>query len=240
MNEFDHKETDLYNRWLESYPKEQRDQFCFDGLIYYRNPDCKEEYAEVVKWEHAKRKIVFLLKDTNANPDCDYREWEFYDTESQRLHKCFVVLMKWLWSLNEVTATHFPELNTSREENIERAMNYPMAIVNVKKIAGGSYVSNTAVREYYERDKAFLKEQLRDILKPTIIVCGGGSGILLSIAKDIYNDMAFVKYNDWCYFCGKNNLLIIDSYHPSYRCSDELKFNRMIENVQDMLKKIPL
>lgn len=238
MNDFDKKETDLYNRWCESYPKEQQDLFCFDGLIYYRDPDCKDEFAEVAKWEHAKRKIVFLLKDTNGNPGCDYREWEFYDTDSQRLHKCFVTLLKWLWSLNEVTTKHFPELSISREETIEVAMSYPMAIVNVKKIAGGSSVSNAAIWEFYKRDKSFIQEQLRDILKPTIIVCGGGSGTLLSIAKDIYNDMDFIKYNDWCYYCSKSKLLLIDSYHPSYRCSDELKYYRMIENVQEMLKKI--
>ena len=163
MSKFDQKEADLYNRWLKSYPKEQQTEFCFDGLIYYRDPKCKDEFAEVTKWENAKRKVVFLLKDTNGNPGCDYRNWEFYDTDSQRLHKCFVTLMKWLWSLNEVSATQIPELNTSREENIAAAMSYPMAIVNVKKVAGVSSVSNNAVWEYYERDKAFLKEQLRFI-----------------------------------------------------------------------------
>lgn len=240
MNELERKENDLRDRWLASYPKDKQDQFCFDGLIYKRDPNCKDKNAEVKKWEHADRKVMFLLKDTNDNPDCDYRESEFYDTTDRYLYKMNVVLLKWLWALNEVTADYRPEFtNKTREDYIELASKYPMAIVNVKKISGGAGVSNSDVWTYYERDEIFLKEQLIDILKPTIIVCGGGSGTLLKIAKDyLYCDMKFVPYNDWCYYCAKNNLLIIDSYHPSAHISNELKFNRMIENVQDALKRI--
>ena len=236
--DFDKKETDLCTRWKNSYSKEEQKKFCFDGLIYYRDPNCKDEYAEVMKWEHAKRKVLFLLKDTNDNPDCDYRESVFYDTDERPLYKMNVVLLKWLWALNEVTASHLPVFNKTREDYIQSAQRYPMAIVNIKKVSGNPSIYNAAIREYYERDKSFLKEQLREILKPTMIVCGGGSNTLLEIAKKIYEDMDFKQYNDWCYYCKNSKLLLINSYHPSSRLSNELKFDGMIENVQDMLKKI--
>lgn len=239
MNEFDRKETDLKNRWKKSYSEKEQKNFCFDGLIYYRDPQCKNEYAEVAKWEHAKRKVMFLLKDTNDNPNCDYRESLFYDTDDRPLYKMNVVLLKWLWALNEVTASSRPEFNKTREEYIEVAQQYPMAIVNVKKLSGGPRVSDAALwRSYNEHDKIFLKEQIREILKPTIVVCGGGSRMMLNIANDLYNDLTFEPYNDWCYYCKNRKLLLIHSYHPSARISDELKFNRMIENVQDALKRI--
>jgi hypothetical protein len=237
-NEFTKREDDLRDRWIASYPAEQQALFCYDGLIYYRDPNCKDEYAEVIKWEHAKRKVLFLLKDTNDNPNCDYRESVFYDTEERPLYRMNVVLLKWLWSLNEVTTSHLPVFDKTRKEYIQSAQRYPMAIVNIKKVSGNPSIYNATICEYYKRDRSFLKEQLREILKPTMIVCGGGSGTILEIAKNyIYDDMDFIQYNDWCYYCKESKLLLIDSYHPSARCSNELKFDRMIENVQDMLKK---
>lgn len=231
--EFDKKETELCTRWMNSYSKEMQKQFCFDGLIYYRDPNCKDEYAEVEKWENAKRKVLFLMKDTNGNPGCDYREWPFYDSE-KRVHKTFVTMIKCLWALNMVSSKHLPVFDKSREYYLHAALPYPMAIVNVKKISGGSSIINPSVWFYFDRDKHFLVEQIRDILRPNIIVCGGGSGTLRNIAiKYIYSDLEFVKYNGWCYYCKQEDVLIIDDYHPSYRYRDN---EGLIEAVNEFYK----
>jgi len=231
-NSLTKKEDDLYNRWYESYPKELQEQFCFDGLIYYRDPNCKDDYAEVEKWENAKRKVLFLMKDTNGNPGEDYRWWkEFYTIKG----KFFGTIIKCLWAINRVTADFKPVFDESKtiEDYTKEAMPYPMAIVNVKKIAGSPSVRNSSVCSYYIQDKRFLVEQIRNILKPNVIVCGGGSGTLLYIAKDIYSDLEFVKYNDWCHYCKQEDVLIIDDYHPSYRYRDN---EGLIEAVNEFYK----
>lgn len=240
MNGFYEKETAFLERWCESYSKEERDYFCYDGLIYYRDPNRKDDYVEVEKWEHAKRKVLFLLKDTNdfPNDDADYRWSYFYDTEELRTYKTFVVLLKWLWALNEVTPKDLPKFDKTREEYITAAQKYPMAIVNVKKLIGGPFVKNKTLWDFFERDKKFLKEQICDFLRPNIIVCGGGSDTLLKMAMELFKEMKFDSFNEWCYYCPDSNIVLINSYHPSYRCSDELKFDAMIEGVQDMLKRI--
>lgn len=243
MNSFYEKETALLERWCNSsaYSKEDYDNFCYDGLIYRRDPKCKDdEFAEVEKWKRAERKVLFLLKETNdaPNDDLDYRWSYFYDTEGLRTYKTFVVLLKWLWALNEVTPESLPKFNKTREEYIVAAQQYPMAIVNIKKIIGGSSVDNSIIRKYFKQDKERIKKQICDFLKPNFIVCGGGGGAILEMAMQLYDNMRFKKYNEWCYYCPSSGITLIDSYHPSYRCSDELKFDRMIENVQDMLKKI--
>lgn len=234
--EFTKREDDLRDRWIASYPTELREQFCFDGLVYYRNPNSNDDYEEVVKWEKAKRKVLFLMKDTDGNPDCDYREWEFYDTETQRVHKTFITMIKQLWALNVVNSNYLPvyDKNKTREEYIDAALAYPMAIVNVKKISGGPYVHNASIRSFYKRDKSFIIEQVKDLLKPNIIVCGGGSGTILNIAKDIYSDFEFEKYNDWCYYSKQCDLLLIDDYHPAYRYRDD---DTMIKSVYEFYKK---
>jgi len=242
MNSFFEKETALLERWYNKYSIEERDYFCYDGLIYSRNPQNDDKYEceiEAEKWENAKRKVLFLLKDTNdfPNDDADYRFSCFYDTDAVRTYKTFVVLLKWLWALNEVTPENLPKFDKTQEEYISLAQKYPMAIVNVKKIVGGASVKNQTLWDYYEKDKMFIKKQICSILKPNIIVCGGGSGTLLEMAKRLYEDIEFEKINEWCYYCPQIGLILIDSYHPSYRCSDELKFDMMIKNVQDMLKR---
>lgn len=243
MDSFYNKETKLLESWCNSYSKEERDYFCYDGLIYSRDPnnDDKYEYEiEAKKWENAKRKVLFLLKDTNdfPNDDADYRFSRFYDTDEARAYKTFIVLLKWLWALNEVTPENLPKFEKTREEYISLAQKYPMAVVNIKKIVGGSFVKNRTLWDFFERDKMYIKEQICDFLKPNIIVCGGGSDSLLKMAMELYKEMKFVPYNEWCFYCHESNMVIINSYHPSNRCSEELKFDKMIENVQDMLKRI--
>jgi hypothetical protein len=250
MSDFYEKETALLKSWCELYPENERQNFCYDGLIYSRDPKYDDEYeteTEARKWEQAKRKVLFLLKDANGcpNDDCDYRFSPFYDTEDTRTYKTFIVLLKWLWALNEVTPDKpCPKFDKKREEYIALALPYPMAVVNVKKIVGRANVSNVLIKDFFEKEKekGFLKKQVCDILKPNIIVCGGGSGTILEMAKQLYGEMRFEKYNEWCYYCtdseADNKIMLIDSYHPSNRCGDNLKFDKMIENVQDMLRKI--
>ena len=61
------KEENLYKDWLEHWcsPDEQK-QFCMDGLLFGRNKNSKDEEAK--KWIHAKRRVLFLMKDTNGTP----------------------------------------------------------------------------------------------------------------------------------------------------------------------------
>lgn len=233
------KEEKLYNEWYNSYSQEEQKLFCMDGLLSCRNdnPD-----IEADKWENAKRKILFFMKDTNGNPGDDIREWplgkEIYpDGSPKPLHKFYVVLLKWLWALNEVTADNLPVFDKTKEEYIDATWKYPTAQVNIKKISGGPQVQGDVLEYYFNRDKKYIYNQIRQILNPNIIVCGGGSGILKNkIIQDVYSDYSFEKINDWCYFCFEKNLLVIDSYHPSAHISNESKFDDMIAAVQEVYK----
>lgn len=239
MVTFFEKEEKLYKEWYNSYsPKEQK-LFCMDGLLSSRNenPD-----IEADKWEKAERKILFLMKDTNGNPDDDIRCWPLgHETYSngfpKPLHRFYVVLLKWLWALNEVSSDNLPSFNKTKEEYIELTYKYPMAQVNVKKLSGCAQVSGDVLEYFFERDYKYIREQIRCILSPNIIVCGGGSGLLChKVIHRLYKDYSFTKVNDWCYYCSDYNLLVIDSYHPSARVSDGVKFDKMIAAVQEFYK----
>ena len=123
---------------------------------------------------------------------------------------------------------------------------YPLAIVNAKKIAGGSSANWNTVWKYAERDKFFLYKQIREILKPNIIVCGGSNdtGIyfrkVLSIAFDcIFQDIkdGFRKINNWCYYNFEEEILLIDSYHPSFIMDEQEKIESLINGFHDFILK---
>lgn len=239
MVTFFEKEEKLYKEWYNSYsPKEQK-LFCMDGLLSSRNenPD-----IEADKWEKAERKILFFMKDTNGNPRDDIREWPIGkeinpDGTSKQSNKFYIVLLKWLWALSEVTADNLPIFNKTKEEYIEATWKYPLAQVNLKKISGGSQVQGNVLEFYFNRDQKFICEQIRHILSPNIIVCGGGSGQLLNkVINNIYKDYQFKQINNWCYYCKEQDMLVIDSYHPSARISDYEKFDEMIAAVQEFYK----
>ena len=231
------QEDELWNEWAMTYSPEELKQFCFDGLLAGRNKDPKEEK----KWLNAKRRVLFFMKDTNGNPDDDIRSWHigwetYEDGIIKPLHRFYIVLLKWLWALNEVTADHLPVFDKTKEEYIEVTWQYPMAQVNGKKISGGAQVSNEVLWLYFERDTCGLARQFR-LLNPNIIVCGGGSGTLCQYVMEcLYQNYFFEKINNWCYYCASLDLLVNDSYHPSSRISDEEKFDAMIAAVQQFYK----
>lgn len=115
-------------------------------------------------------------------------------------------------------------------------LKYPLAIVNVKKISGSSSVLNNTLYDYAKRDASFLRRQVRNILQPNIVVCGSGS--VLNIAKQyVYPDLTFKPINNWCFFSEEQDLLLINSWHPSAIISDTQKIDDMMRNVADFINK---
>jgi len=225
-------EEDLYRRWLESYPEEEKEHFCFDGLCCNSLEPGKIGNEEQL-WETGKRRILFLMKDTNHNDNADYRDWPWHTIN----HPFFNCIFRWLQGLSTITANHVPKLENGDYFDIPNRVvsEYPLVIVNVKKISGGPSVQNNTLVEYFERDKDLLREQITEILQPNIIVCGGGRSALLNIAKNIYDDDTFVEVNYFCHYSKKLNLLLIDSFHPSARISNFWKIDDMMERVHEFI-----
>lgn len=234
-----HNQEDiLFEEWKNNYSVNERDGFvmdglCFNGELYHKDDNsCSGNEEEL--WAKAKRKIVFLMKDPNSNPGEDYREWGWRAITA----KFFKVIFNWLQGLSEISSKNIPLLENDPYLNPANqvVLKYPLAIVNVKKISGGSSVQNNTLYEYAERDAIFLRHQIRDILQPNIIVCGGGSSTLLDIAQNyIYPEYKFEKVNNWCYYSDDANLLLIDSWHPAARISDVEKLDNMMLNVHDFI-----
>lgn len=83
-------------------------------------------------------------------------------------------------------------------------------------------------------------------LKPNIIVCGGSndqdnySRKVLSIALDcVFQEIkeGFRKINNWCYYNLKEEILLIDSYHPSLIMNEQEKIESLINGFYNFILK---
>ena len=236
-----HEQEDiLFEEWKNSYPSDVREKIVIDGLchngVLYNESRNSYSGNEEELWATAKRKILFLMKDPNSNPGEDYREWHWREITA----KFFKVIFNWLQGLSEITPDYIPLLENDSylDPANQVVLKYPLAIVNVKKISGSSSVLNNTLYDYAKRDAPFLRRQVRDILQHNIVVCGGGSGSVLNIAKQyIYPDLTFKPINNWCFFSEEQDLLLINSWHPSAIISDTQKIDDMMRNVADFINK---
>lgn len=236
-------EIALFENLRKTYPEEIRDRIVDDGLCWVaisnKMPDKLNRNWPECLWTESKRRVLFLLKEPNGNEGEDYKDWDW--SEGSEIFGN--VLAYWLEGIMTTRIDYCPKYSeiSSRKDILKK---YPLAIVNSKKIAGGSSANWNTIWAYAERDKLFLRTQIRDILKPNIIVCGGSNDAedkyrkVLSIALDyVFQDFkeGFRKINNWCYYNSEAEILLIDSYHPSLIMNEQEKIEGLIKGFYDFI-----
>ena len=111
MNKIHQLENALSTNWESHYKNlGLKESFCFDGLCYngsvYNDDHNCEIGNEEQLWTNAKRKILFLMKDTNDNPNCDYRDWSWHLITNP----FFKLIFAWLHGLTNITQENYPPL----------------------------------------------------------------------------------------------------------------------------------
>lgn len=239
-------EISLLKKLTETYPLQERDSLVGDGLcwatISNELPDTNNNNWPECLWTNSERRVLFFLKEPNGNGGEDYKNWVW----SEGSETFGNVLAYWLEGLMTTTKNYCPTYDdiSSRKDIFKK---YPLAIVNSKKLPGGSSANWDTIWKYAERDKSFLRTQIREILKPNIIVCGGSNDNednyrkVLSIALEcIFPDIkdGFKQKNNWCYYNSEADILLIDSYHPTYIAIKERdKVEGLINGFHDFILK---
>lgn len=249
--EYNKKLDELFLEWGTVSKKLGLNGFCADGLMY-RGIENKPSYNKEGKlcrsrrsgdedklWKDSAKKIVFLMKDTNGNPDNDYREWYGRGDNPIITHRFFKNIALWLTGLSffDENGKYLPFAEVNIGEKYTSSFdNLPFAFVNCKKESGTSSISNSELLSYVATYGDYLKKEI-EILNPQIIVCGGGSGTVLKIAKEIiYPELEFEQIN-WGYYNAKNNIVLINSYHPSARVSNEKMYVRVMDGFNEIIKR---
>lgn len=217
--------------------KAENGHFVKDGLLYrgdihYAGGNWEREPSgrEVAIWESAPLKVMFLMKD--------YTDISMDDIRSETGRRNYVAkgrdyikrdaftmnIVYWLYGLTHLT-TNPSELFLEIEEGsvcfrfYER---YPLLRLNCKKLSGGSTCSNKVLQKYldYPVYSDILSNQIR-LFNANVIVCCGGGGCMARFVMDrCYNTDNWQQFEgESLWYDEKNERLIVNPYHPSYRAS---------------------
>lgn len=238
-------EDSLLENLNQSYSHEDGSSIVYDGLCWKAIIDAKPDKANrnwpECLWTDSERRVLFLLKEPNGNPNEDYKDWDW----SERRETFGNILAYWLEGILSTTAEKRPSYDnlSSRKEIFRKC---PLALVNLKKLSGGSSANWNTIWRYAQKDQETLRKQIRGILNPNIIVCGGSNDVnddyrkVITIALElIFPDIkeGFKKINNWCYYNSNEDIVLIDSYHPSFPMKNRDKVERLINNFQDFILK---
>lgn len=245
MRSIHSKENLVFDEIIDMLESKERELFVSDGLCW-ADICCGEniphdKYIEMEDmYLHQRPRIVFLCKEPNKNAGEDYRDWHWH--ENKRRFASSIAF--WLEGLLSTTSSYYPvkrELRKDRKIFTE----HPFVIINVKKTAGGNQSDWNGIFNDAKRHAEQLRKQI-SFYVPNIIVCCGSTDDeskderMLTVAKKyLYPDYEFSKINNFCHYNNGNDLLLIDSYHPSYGTSDEWKFDKMFECYHDFLQNHP-
>lgn len=237
------KENVIADKFIRS--EVDRMSFVWDGLCYASmNPDLIKKAEEM--YLSMEPRIVFLGKEPNGNALEDYRDWKWAERPSQgRIFGDSIAL--WAEGLNRTHETKRPAIVSQLHQNREIFSSLPVCIVNVKKTEGANKSDWQMIRNAANENAAPLREQL-SLYSPNVIVCMGSTqnakdSMLYIVKTYIYPDLIFRKINNWCHYCKEKDLLLIDSWHPSYILNEKEKFDDMFEayceflNLKDTLKQ---
>ena len=217
MKTTNEKLDELFSKWREY--KEMFPYFTKDGLVYKHDANIDVEKA----WNESPRRIVFLLKDQNQDGglwDEDIREWlrgEGSDYENNRniRGKFIRNIANLFYGLNNLSRQDECWLPSIPEEVIKCHFNtVPFALVECKKLPGGSSLNPKTLRDYLNHDSCYLRQEL-EIINPNIIVCT--SGEIYKMVQDWYPKDDIIRFSDFSSVCfnKRTKKLIFNSYHPS-------------------------
>lgn len=213
MNSKTDKLNELFQRWRQSYGISLLNNFNEDGIS-----EENEEY-----WDGARRKVLFLLKDTNKFVG-DFRD--------ALRGKSWSVLGHWAYGLQNTEVSYLPPFPSAQKpENCEPAWK-ASAIMNLKKSPGKDQSNMEVIRRIAQQDKDFIKEEI-DIIQPDIVVCGATFGIAKEIIRGL--DSNPIDPDGSCFKLG--GMVWINYCHPSARCPRALMYYGLMSIYQNYLRK---
>lgn len=216
--EYEIKMNDLFNKWKKDRP-EYVENFVEDGIIDFD------------KWESAKPKILFLLKEVND-------DFEPTDPFTVRNNRFSFNIARWRYAIMEL----YKNINISPlfPENDELPSElFDISFIEIKKVSENKPVSDgDDLSSFAKRDANFIREEI-EIINPEIILCCGTFEYLRDIIyKGELTDNHQIKYvydeRIDCSSWKMGNRMILYFYHPSYRnVSNEELYNILSKLIID-------
>ena len=253
---------DLFDKWENQLPEEHKEVFCRDGLM--RRPSGKDVNA---LWGSATRRVAFLLKDKSDGSCDDIRNWLVNDNDNGKYCRelkggkigrtgFLPNIARMLYGLLNVSTKDnnplgFDDVKSKMQDVRETWNNAPVALIETKKNAGGSTVSNDDMQEAIMRDNTLLKNEL-DILKANILVCCDANDSQFKFVTDTYlkgkkrvrilDDS--IEYEGFkpcsIYYYPEEKVAVIKSYHPTRLGKPNwIIYERVVCTMRKLLREYP-
>lgn len=250
----------LFSRWISTLNDEQKSLFCKDGLmIKFNEPATSVDE----KWEKAKRRVMFLLKDKNTPDGDDTRLWMIdpkYGEQTRNLSGGRVGKTGFMPNLARIffgllktekdVRYGFSEVLDSHMDAVRQAWNSePFAFVEAKKLAGFSSVDSKDVLSAMEHDKELLIEEIK-ILQPNVIVCCDADDSQFTFVTQKYLEGKAPIKIEYSYpaprikpcclwYYPSEKIAVIKSYHPSrLGKADWMIYERVISPFHKLIQNI--
>lgn len=236
----------LMNIWKAKHHAEQNG-FAEDGIVsperWFALPTEKERIMILLKEAYAKedakseKKLVWNEAKWLAHEPCmkgcgmDCRSCEITGGS-------FNAVAEWVYGITNARDGELKEYDNwlgarSRKMKEYRAVRDDLlsriAVVNIKKSSGAKSSDMKDIMSYAEWDKDFLKEQI-ELIKPTVIVCGGTYEML----RHIYPELGEMEHSsNGATMLG--DIKVIASCHPNAHIKNEAKYRAVVENYISLL-----
>ncbi|HOI27581.1 MAG TPA: hypothetical protein PKZ15_09070 [Paludibacteraceae bacterium] len=261
MKDYMLENQNILEKWENAFNKNGGDSnsFSYDGIMFrgkisYNNY-CQGRYYhekgnnENELWENSNLKILYLTKDQNTKDGnaWDDREityhkpwsnFEDYELWCQyQFHRNIVRTLYGLVSTTPEKLMTYEDIDDS--EALKLSDEYPFAKINCKKEAGGASCPTSILVESMEMYSSFLEEQIKNLNANIIICCGNQNDdneILNFLCKHGYNfkwNVSSVWYDE------EKNVIAIDAYHLSHRCSNKSYYDDVVGGYYNFLKNHP-
>lgn len=206
---------------------DENNAICFDGIVDEKS------------WWETKRKLAFLLKETNYTEDGKKREdWEYckwiYDISvGKESYPTFRNISMWTSMFYDI----FEKGEADKEKYIENGalkITYELwrslqktAVVNLKKSWGGSSCNWNILNEHLKNEniRSLLRKEI-ELNEADVILCGGTEvfDFAVSIWYGEKKSIPTSAGNKLCYFkSGKT--VFVKFYHPACRKKREEMFD---------------
>ena len=223
------KENELFAKWKAELKVPSA--FIPDGVV------------DETLWSHTPKRVLYLLKEVNGGENWDERHYlARYDIEEEykKTHSPSIdSLARWQLGLNLLWepdmwkgVSSWQEIDTIAAEPAARThLLHQLAVVNRKKISGGSTVDWDKFDTYWsdERNRELLKEQLT-FYHPDYVICGGTAWAL----EKLYGKWKWEQTSRGVSYYVFNGVTYIDFCHPDARAPRNIVFYALVDAVKEI------
>jgi len=223
------RENGIFNEWKSNLPQEQRVNFIPDGIV------------DEKRWNEAKVKVLYLLKEVNGGTDWDEREYlagyntipEFINTHSPSID----ALITWTYGLMNGNPDELwsKVLSTTADKAVQSALLSEIGVVNFKKISGFGVTDlkslDAFATESYNQE--MLRKQLA-LYHPDVVVCGGTAYYLTALYEEDFAAKKWNTTNRGVPYAKKESTIYIDFCHPLIRAPKNMIYYSLLDAVKEI------